>query len=297
MITELIQQQDAVYALAQSADALYAARSSGLYRSLDRGETWQDAFGSLGRQEPLTVTAVATHGSTVFAGAKGAILRSEDAGESWHFAGLSSPPPLVVALVVSPNYGDDGIVIAGTAEDGVFVSTDKGMNWVPWNFGLIDLNVSALAISPTFPKDRMVLVGTESGLFRSHNGGRAWRELPFPMEVAPVISLALSTDDCIYAGTEKSGLYLSDDDGVNWQQVRNNFESVAVNAIQLGVTNTSQVWILLEDRILSSSDQGHSWQQRHTLPLNSVAMTMLLKGSPSDSVVVGFADGMISHFS
>jgi hypothetical protein len=86
-------------------------------------------------------------------------------------------------------------------EDGVLRSWDRGISWAGWNFGLLDLNVYALAISPEFRADETLFVGVESGVFRSGNGGRAWRETAFPMEAGPVLSLAIrdklsETDGC-----------------------------------------------------------------------------------------------------
>lgn len=281
-------QQDIVYALAQSRDMLYVARDSGLYRSQDNGNTWHDAFQSLKSEESFTAATVLTHEHTVFAGVKGAILRSDDAGENWHIAGLTSPAPLVLALVISPNYAQDRLLAAGTAEDGVFISTDGGTTWGAWNFGLTDFNIYSLAISPHFGTDRAIFVGTESGIFRSHNAGRSWRETPFPMDAAPVLSLAVSpTSNSLYAGTEENGLWVSNDFGTTWQQIESDLISGPVNTIQMV---GSEISLLLDDKMIFSSDSGQMWKIRHTFPSNQMAMTMLQQ---PDSVFVGFADGAI----
>jgi photosystem II stability/assembly factor-like uncharacterized protein len=297
-------QYDVVYALAGSANALYAARTSGLYLSQDEGTTWQDAFASLNIAQPLTATAVAldgnTDGETVFVGVNGAVLRSDDDGGSWQIAHLASPPPQVTALAISPAYNEDGVVAAGTAEDGVFVSTDRGINWIPWNFGLIDPNVYSLAISPDFANDHTLYAGTESGLFRSRNGGRGWHEVPFPMDAAPVLSLALSpqyaSDGLLYAGTEKNGLFVSDDFGLNWQHINSELISTAVSAMHIrsAAHSIPMIWLLLEDKLVCSSDGGHSWKQhRGQIPPGKLAMTMLPLPASPDKVLVGFADGDI----
>ena len=80
--------------------------------------------------------------------------------------------------------------LAGTLEDGVFSSTDRGGRWGAWNFGLFDLNVLCLALSPTWTRDETVYAGTETGLYRSTNGGRAWRHSGFPSELAPALCIA-----------------------------------------------------------------------------------------------------------
>ncbi|MBN8639012.1 MAG: hypothetical protein J0M07_27095 [Anaerolineae bacterium] len=273
---------DAVTGLARSGARLYAARASGLHRSTDGGSTWHNTFASL--DENLAATAVAALDQTVFAGTKGAVLRSDDTGNTWHISGLVTPPPLVVALAVSPNFAEDGTVLAGTAEDGVFVSTDRGDSWVPWNFSLLDLNVYALALSPNFAQDHTVYVGTESGIFRSSNGGRGWRELPFPMDVAPVLALGVSANGTIYAGTEENGLYVSTDGGSAWTQLK---ASGSVQALDVSAALT----VLLPDQLWHSTDGGQSWSE-HRFATAESALTLLPDG---DSVFVGWADGAIAR--
>ena len=282
----MLTQPDTVYGLAASGDHLYAARFSGLYRSLDGGHTWQEALSSLERLEPLTITAAATDGeASIFAGTKGAVLRSTDRGSSWQIVGLASPPPNVTALALSPHYREDGLIAAATAEDGMFISTDRGANWLPWNFGLFDLHIYALAFSLNFAADRTIFAGTESGLFRSHNGGRAWRDVAFPLEAAPVLSLSWSAQR-LFAGTENGGLLVSDDNGVNWQP---NYPTGTVNALH---TSGSRGWMLLEDQLLTSQDGGISWQAVSSLiPAHQLAMALLV--TDSGQVLVGCADGTI----
>jgi photosystem II stability/assembly factor-like uncharacterized protein len=301
---QLQQNQDAVYALAGLGKWLYAARQSGLYRSADGGATWQDAFASLAEHSdssPLAATALAVHGeATVFAGVNGAVLRSDDAGEHWHIGALASPVPLVVAVVLSPDFAADGVIAAGTAEDGVFVSTDGGLSWVGWNFGLLDHNIYAVAISPDFKRDNTLFVGTESGIFKSHTRGRSWSEVPFPMTAAPVLSLALSptyaADTTLYAGTAAHGLFLSVDAGASWQSLAPGTIMTAVNAIQVLTVPSHTVVLLLEDRLLRVAGDVEAWEQplEVALPAGKLAMCMNMPDSSSGAVLVGFADGTIT---
>src|SRR4051812_15880178 len=107
-------QQDTIYALATAGDSLYAARASGLYRSDDGGQNWHNTFASLNRPDPLPTTALATAGRSVFAGVNGAVLRSDDSGDHWQIVTLSSPPPQVTALAISPAFASDHLVAAAT---------------------------------------------------------------------------------------------------------------------------------------------------------------------------------------
>ncbi len=178
-----------IYALAASPEfahdgICFAASQGGLFRSEDGGATWRPAYGGIAVTGPVPTTVVAVPPAfpgdrTVFAGVEGGILRSLDGGHAWSSASLSEPSlrlrPIVSALEISPDFERDGVLFAGTMEDGVFRSADRGASWVAWNFGLLDLNVLCLAVSPDFANDETLVAATESGLFVSTNGGRAWR--------------------------------------------------------------------------------------------------------------------------
>ena len=188
---------DTVYALAASPtyekDGIcFAAHASGLYRSNDGGHNWDYAYNSFEHHYPLTTSAVVVSPSIaqdylVFAGVKGGILRSSDGGNTWFSSELPAPPPLFSKFTMSPNFEDDGIILAATIEDGVFYSEDRGLSWQPSNFGLLDRCVLSIAMSTNFARDETVYAGTETGIYRSTNGGRAWHYTDFPNSFAPVI--------------------------------------------------------------------------------------------------------------
>jgi photosystem II stability/assembly factor-like uncharacterized protein len=306
-MTDEAQIEDITYALAASPTfaqdgTCFAGRTSGLYRSDDGGNTWQNAYGSMSLQAPLMTLSVALsptfeRDTTVFAGVAGGILRSYDGGKSWLVTELASPPPIVASIVVSPNYADDSTLLAGTVQDGVFRSGDRGSRWTAWNFGLLDLNVYGIAISPSFAQDETLFVATESGVYRSTNGGRAWQETTFSVDYSPVLSLALSpayaSDHTMFVGTESSGLFRTDDEGQHWEGVGGDALDGAINAIILSPDFPArpEILVMLDDTLLISRDAGTSWSEWPALKKSSITAVSAPQGlRPGAPLLVGLAN-------
>ncbi len=292
-------QDDTVFSLAASPNfaqdgICFAACTSGLYRSQDGGYQWASLAVSDEHEARLTTTALAlspayARDRSLFAAVKGGVLRSSDGGDTWFTTGLPAPPPLFSALGISPNFEHDGIVLAGTMEDGVFSSSDRGTHWKPWNFGLFDLNVLAIALSPNLAEDETVFVGTETGLYRSTNGGRAWCVTGFPTDYAPVLCLALLHEDAtgttkILAGTENHGLLVSGEQGNDWTRLAEESIPESVNDIQvIRQPNGSQrLFALVDDGILTSTDAGHGWAR---LMQTDDTPTALLVPAPAEKPI------------
>ena len=270
-------QFDLVYALASTPDmgVFFSARGSGLYRSEDGGVTWTQAYENLGFTDPMPTTSVVLSPdmdveSIVIAGVPGGVLLSSDAGIIWQGTALSSPPPMVSAMAISPNFIEDGVVFVGSAEDGVFRSASRGNQWARWNFGLLDLTAYCFCISPAYVEDETLYVGVESGIFRSTNGGRAWREVDLPVGFDAVLSLAISPsyaeDGVILAGTETKGLLISSDRGLSWTKLADGIISLSVNSVILppDYASSKDILVLHEAELLLSRDNGETWNPVET---------------------------------
>jgi photosystem II stability/assembly factor-like uncharacterized protein len=280
----------------------FAARSTGLFRSQDSGKTWENAYLSLNTRVALSTTSVALapdfeHDPTVIAGLNGAILCSYDGGMNWHRSRLPTPPPAISALAIPPNYTEDGIIFAGTNEDGVIVSNDRGHRWASWNFGLLDLHILCLGISPDFAADETLFAGTESGLFRSTNGGRAWKEVPLPIGFDAILSLGLwpnfGQDGTLLAGTENNGLLISRDGGKSWHLMKKAMSAAPVNQILLSPAS-QQIFILHGGTLLASEDGGDTWRPWRWKQLANQNITAVLAmRNPAGSLLIGSEQGNI----
>ena len=294
---ELATADDAVYALAASPEfardgICFAACGSGLYRSQDGGDSWR----KLRTSSESVTTAVAVSPAfaqdrSVFAAVKGGVLRSSDGGDTWFTSAFPAPPPLFSSLLVSSHFERDGFLLAATMEDGVFSSTDRGARWQPWNFGLFDLNVLCIALSPAWVDDETVYVGTETGLYRSANGGRAWRHTGFPAEFAPALCIACLEDrdsraSRLIVGTEQHGLMESCDHGETWARLAADAISGAVNQLHVcrRGDDSLAIYALVEDGILCSDDAGKVWTEVLRVEGTPTAMLPL-----ADCILLGIA--------
>jgi photosystem II stability/assembly factor-like uncharacterized protein len=181
-------------------------------------------------------------------------------------------------------------------DDGVFRSSNRGVDWTAWNFGLFDLHILSIVISANFAEDQRVFLGTESGIFGSMNSGLGWREVDFPLESAPVLSLALKGEQ-ILAGTEEAGLFLSTVGDHSWQQVADARAVGSVNAI-ITDSQSNDMLIMNDEKVLVSRDQGETWQNKvsnQDFAAHPLAVVAPPGMGENPQIIVGLANGEILH--
>lgn len=256
----------AALAIAQDRDEtlVFAGTQVGLFRStgVSGGQVqgWQRL-----PQAPIGLVSLAaspTFGEdrTLVAGTNTGFFISRDAGDTWQGAPSTFAGAVPVALAFSPNYPRDGRLLAGTLEDGVFASDDRGANWQRKSFGLLDPTVYAVAFSPQFGHDETAFAGTDSTVYHTYNGARAWKATGFPEDAAPALSLAVSpnfaSDETLFAGTESQGLFRSTDRGQTWAKL--DLPAACINALTL--TEAGTLLAATEAGLWASADLGDTWQ-------------------------------------
>ncbi len=143
-----------------------------------------------------------------------------------------------VIYTIGPSYIDANRVWIGTDDGVIQLTTDGGLHWTdvtprqigPWwkifmiDPGHFDLQTAYAAVN-TLRLDDM-----RPHLYRTHDGGRTWVEIMRGLEDAGPAN-AVREDPVrkglLYAATEK-GVYVSFDDGDNWQSLRLNLPASSV---------------------------------------------------------------------
>jgi hypothetical protein len=194
-----------------AGDVLFAGGRDGLYRSTDDGSSWTQVLRS-GNVLALAIPDA----ETVFAGTEAdGVLHSTDAGRAWSGANPGLLDLTVLALALSPRFGDDRIGFVATAS-GVYRTRNGGRSWRAVELGGDDIAVQALAVSPGFEADRLVLAGTEAdGLLVSRDAGDRWESVA-ALAGQGVTAIAFAPGGAIAAATE-TGVLISHDGGLSWR--------------------------------------------------------------------------------
>jgi photosystem II stability/assembly factor-like uncharacterized protein len=190
----------------------------------------------------------------------------------------------------------DNIIFVANQDNGVFSSTDFGLNWIEKNNGLDKRTVISLAacgntlIAGTFydgyylssdngsnwihkegmnsiyyvnslaVKGNNIYAGTSNGVYLSTDYGETWMERDTGIAINSINTIVVSGDN-IYAGTNGDGVYISTDNGDTWIKKSSGVEKW-VNKL---TANGNYVAACTNNNIYISSNNGDSWINKSDL--------------------------------
>ncbi len=181
----------------------------------------------------------------------------------------------VQCVAVDPH--DPERVVAGTDDDGVFLSTDGGASWDFIGEALQHRRTPSVAISAARQTNgkSAIYVGTEpSRLYRTEDDGQTWEDFPelpalpssdtwsFPPRPwthhTRWITPHASNPDIIYVGIELGGVMRSLDGGASWED-RKPGAYTDSHAIRVHPSATERVYEAAGQGVAMSADEGASW--------------------------------------
>jgi photosystem II stability/assembly factor-like uncharacterized protein len=210
---------------------------------------------------------------------------------------------------------------------GLFRSHDAGATWSPINPGFFPSGVLAVAVSPR--DSNHLLLATDSGVWRSRNGGRdwaieapdvlngpafgvvfdangthplvagastlfrddgdRWRPVRIPSAAAPARALLAGTVPGRVYLAGKSGVYRSDDWGRSWIEGAASFKADHVDALLVPPGRADDVHVIAAEIVWSSNDGARNWQQRGKSPAGGPFETLGL--DPAQPTVLWAVSG------
>jgi len=170
------------------------------------------------------------------------LYKSTDGGDNWNKAGLDSTEH-IAKIIVHP-FNSSVIYVAApgplwsnSTHRGLYKSTDGGKSWnkilyINEKTGCADVVIDPLhpdtVYATTWEFRRLPYSfnsgGPGSGIYKSTDGGKSWKELSEGLPAKPfgrvAIALAPSAPANLLAivESEKTGLYITSDGGENWKE-------------------------------------------------------------------------------
>lgn len=171
---------------------------NGLRRSSDAGTTWMTT-GSL----PHCIYAL-TSGPTVdaYSAGDGWVARSVDDGTTWS---VSSDGLAGAGIIGSLVMMGSTLIMAASANHGMYRSPDNGQTWSPSNAGLTTSHIHAVRADYS----GALWAVTDDGVFRSTDLGSMWFPLNSGLTDFDVQCVAFDSAGYVYVGTQEGGILRS----------------------------------------------------------------------------------------
>ena len=298
-----------VEALPQDPSTIYlATESGGIWKSTNKGTTWTPIFDD----QPVSTfgdLAIAPSDPDVIWAGTGeqnnrqstswgnGVYRSNDGGATWTHVGLDDTRH-IGRICVHPDDPDVaflaalGNLWAPSRARGVFKTVDGGATWEQVFFVDTLTGVVDLVMDPGDPNTLYAAAyqrlrrawgfnggGPGSGIYKTIDGGRTWRELTngIPAGDKGRIGLAIAETDpmvlsALIEHASEGGTYRSKDGGVTWEKVnRLNQRPMYYSHIYIDPTNENRVYSAATS-FYKSEDGGRNFRTMPTRPTYDVGV-------------------------
>ena len=258
-ITPFVVRQDRV-----NQNLMYLGTNVGIFRSLDRGDSWTQMTAPKAVKTPVKRRAKTRAKAPVKKTASVTARATPPAASTAPDVKLIPALTEKVKVIEVLPEGKDGLLV-GT-DDGLYRTYDATKGWEKISFPP-GMNTNVFAIHVARERPETIWVGTAtSGVIVSHDNGLTWARTGGAVNDVPVSSI--TTDprrpDYVYVGTIQA-FYLSRDGGQTWNRRGGNLPLGNFTSILINPENSDEVIIssALESDggVFISTDAGNKWKR------------------------------------
>ena len=198
----------------QNPQIVYAATAYGIFKTSDGGARWEEKNGGLHSTFTPIIAFDVDNPKVLYCATEAGVFYSDNGAERWELLGLKD---LGIRALVQ-HATQSNLLIAGTEDNGVMISQDRGKSWQASNAGLGSLTIYSLALDTRDPA--AIYAGTfRAGVFKSLDGGKSWTSSNVGLTTLDIHAILVdpSDSDVIYCGTLGGGVFLSEDGGASWR--------------------------------------------------------------------------------
>jgi photosystem II stability/assembly factor-like uncharacterized protein len=195
--------------------------------------------------------------------------------------GLFGGPVTAIASLSS----DDAVVYAGTREDEIYVSSDRGSDWTPLGGASSGHYVAGIELDPRADGRIVGKAVYGAGFFLSEDGGQTWKNPSRGLGSRSLSCLASATGspDTLFAGTGDAGLFVSRDGGRSWSRTGRQNLGDRIMAVDVTRDGRTVYAGTQESGLFVSRDGGGTWNAS-VLPFGSQLMVTGIDIDPADEL-------------
>lgn len=253
-------------ALAPSNPKIIAAVAlDGVYRSLDRGDTWQ-LISPPHHPEIKNLQSVAIdpqNPDVIYAGTWHLPWKTSDGGKTWESIkkGIVDDSD-VFSIIIDPR---NPAVVYASACSGIYKSENGGslfhkVQGMPFSAR----RTRVLRMDPA--DSNIVYAGTTEGLWKTTDGGKTFKRMTAPNVVVNGILVDPRHSDHLLLATDRGGVLLSSDASISFSASNRGFTHRQVTSLLLDRNDINILYAgLINDKefggVFVSHDLGQHWQQ------------------------------------
>jgi hypothetical protein len=195
-----------------STGNVYVVASNGRSAWFNGGTfTTQSTVTSLGSEDMIAFTCLATLNGNLYAGTEGSGVQvSSNAGTNWSSMNTGLTNLNISCITAMPGTGPYPCLYVGTST-GIFLSTD-GTTWNSYSTGLVDADVQCLVSG-----NGVILAGTPTGAYILSGG--VWTAINSGLTNTNIQCLTINiSNGNVFAGTD-TGVFFSNNYGYGWVSV------------------------------------------------------------------------------